>query len=169
MWSGVALEPERGVWVSVVLGRPPRRDGSVPTHLVFYLARGLSWCRPGDNSRPRRGRLISPRLNSNKSGSYSFSLPEVKIVSAPSQGCTPAGERSVPQLGNRASPNWGTCGTPIGVHCALGAAAYFIEGRTMPRMMTRWQRRKTAAVGMETRTKPAMTTHGVPAKLRLIW
>ncbi len=46
---------------------------------------------------------------------------------------------------------------------------YFMEGRTMPRKMTRWQRRKIAAVGMEMTTKPAMTHQGWWAKVCDIW
>ena len=45
----------------------------------------------------------------------------------------------------------------------VGGLFHFMEGRTMPRRMTRWQSRKTSAVGMETRTKPAIVTHGLPA------
>ena len=39
----------------------------------------------------------------------------------------------------------------------------------MPRSITRWQRRKAAAVGTETRTKPAITHHGWWANVCDIW
>ena len=38
---------------------------------------------------------------------------------------------------------------------------YFIDGMTMPLRMIFWQERKTIMVGIETITKPALTTQGI--------
>ena len=51
----------------------------------------------------------------------------------------------------------------------LKKRSYFIDGRTIPRRITFWQRRNTTAVGIETNTNPAITHQGWPLKCWLIW